>query len=183
MDRRIRKTRESIFKAFTHLLAKKDFNHITIEEIINRADVGRATFYSHFETKDYLLKEFCEELFCHLFDMSADDGEEHCHIFTCDGSTSIVVHLFEHLKKNDNHIIQLLSSPNNQLFLQYFRENLVDLIEMNPTLFETHVRKNVSADFWQNHIVSTLAETIHWWIANGMKESPELISEYFFRVV
>ena len=76
MDRRQRKTREAIFSAFTELLSKKDFNQITVGEIIERADIGRATFYSHFETKDFLLKEFCEELFCHIFDAENDEGHE-----------------------------------------------------------------------------------------------------------
>jgi AcrR family transcriptional regulator len=59
MDRRQRKSRESIFSAFTDLLSEKDFTQITVGEIIERADVGRATFYAHFETKDYLLIELC----------------------------------------------------------------------------------------------------------------------------
>ena len=49
---------------FTELLAKKSLDRITVGEIIERADVGRATFYAHFETKDFLLRE----LFCHVFD-------------------------------------------------------------------------------------------------------------------
>ena len=57
MDRRQRKTREAIFTAFIELLSKKDFAQITVGEIINQADIGRATFYSHFETKDFLLKD------------------------------------------------------------------------------------------------------------------------------
>ena len=56
MDRRQRKTREAIFSAFTELLSQKDYTQITVGEIIALADVGRATFYAHFETKDYLLK-------------------------------------------------------------------------------------------------------------------------------
>ena len=89
MDRRQRKTREAIFKAFTELLSKKDFNQITVGEIIGNADVGRATFYSHFETKDFLLKEFCEELFCHIFDAENNSGHDHKHIFECDCSESV----------------------------------------------------------------------------------------------
>ena len=125
MDRRQRKTRQAIFDALITLLSKKDFDHITVGEIIDCADVGRATFYAHFETKDFLLKELCEELFCHIFDIENGESHSHKHIFECDGSDSVFLHLFEHLKKNDNNILALLSSQNNELFLKYFKNNLI----------------------------------------------------------
>ena len=98
MDRRQRKTREAIFAALIKLLSKKDFAQITVGEIIEQADVGRATFYAHFETKDDLLKELCEELFCHLFD--AMEGHTHRHIFACEAPDSVFLHLFQHLQRN-----------------------------------------------------------------------------------
>ena len=183
MDRRQRKTREAIFKAFTGLLSKKDFNQITVGEIIEVADIGRATFYSHFETKDYLLKEFCEELFCHIFDTELNQNCEHHHIFSCEGSDSVILHLFEHLRKNDNNILLLLSSRNNELFLRYFRSNLEDLVKSHRALFDSPKNKKVPRSFWENHIVSTLVETLNWWVKDGMKETPEEITEYFFSVL
>ena len=54
MDRRQRKTREAIFNAFITLLSKKNYNGITVGEIIEVANIGRATFYAHFETKAFL---------------------------------------------------------------------------------------------------------------------------------
>ena len=132
MDRRQKKTREAIFIAFTGLLSKKHYNQITVGEIIERADVGRATFYAHFETKDFLLKALCEELFCHIFDASEAGGEKHRHIFDCDAPASVSLHLFEHLQKNDNNILELLACENNELFLRYFKDNLKKLMEIRP---------------------------------------------------
>ncbi len=183
MDRRQRKTREGIFKAFIGLLAKKNFNQITVGEIIERADVGRATFYAHFETKDFLLKELCAELFCHIFDAIEEGGGGHKHIFECDTTAPVILHLLQHLQKNDNHILELLGGENNELFLRYFKENLLRLIEKQRLLFEGKKPELVSDDFWFNHIVATLVETIHWWIDKGMKEAAETVYAYFLAVV
>ena len=180
MDRRQRKTREAIFKAFTELLSKKDFEQITVGEIIDKADIGRATFYAHFETKTFLLRELCEELFCHIFDSMNNQHPEHRHIFDCDAPNSVFLHLFQHFKKNDNNILELLSSQNNDLFLGYFKTNLKTMIVSQLDLFETRKNEKLPEDFWINHITSTFVETLRWWIDNGMKETPETITEYFY---
>ena len=58
MDRRKRKTRNSIRKAFNELLLKKEYNTITITEIATTADIDRKTFYLHYNSIDDILKEF-----------------------------------------------------------------------------------------------------------------------------
>lgn len=183
MDRRQRKTREAIFAAFTELLSEKEFGRITVGEIIERADVGRATFYAHFETKDFLLKELCEELFAHIFEASTGDADAHTHIFDCDAPDSVFLHLLQHLQKNDNNILELLSCPNNELFLRYFKAELVKLIESQKELFEEGMANELPEDFRLNHIAATLVETVRWWIDNGMSESAEEITGYFFMAV
>ena len=181
MDRRQTKTREAIFQAFTDLLAKKRFNQITVGEIIEKANVGRATFYAHFETKDFLLKEFCEELFCHIFDATQENESQHKHIFDCDAPTSVVLHLLQHLQKNDHHILSLLACENNGLFLQYFKENLKSLIVQQEKLFEN--KKALPQGYWINYVATTFVETVRWWIDTGMRESPETLSDYFMATI
>lgn len=182
MDRRQRKTREAIFKAFTELLAKKDFNNITVGEIIARADVGRATFYAHFETKDYLLKELCRELFCHIFD--AESGEHsHRHIFECDASDSVFLHLFRHLQKNDNQILDLLAGENNDLFLRYFKSGLKGLVKSQIDTLKREKHSGLPQEFLVNHIAVTFVETVRWWANNGCEQSPETVTQYFLSVV
>ena len=181
MDRRQRKTRELIFNAFTELLSEKEYEKITVGEIIQKADVGRATFYAHFETKDYLLKELCAELFCHIFD--AENNTQHRHIFVCDAPDSVFLHLFMHLRRNDNNILRLFTSPCNDLFLRYFKENLKILAKTSLPLFEDKKPEKLPDDFWINHICSVFTETAKWWTDNGMKESPETITEYFLLAI
>lgn len=183
MDRRQRKTREAIFSAFIELMYQKKLNQITVGEIIEKADVGRATFYAHFETKDFLLKELCEELFCHIFDAANEHSNNHRHIFECDAPDSVFLHLLEHLKKNDNHIAELLSCENNELFLQYFKSGLLKLTESQLDLFINEYPRPVPKDFLINFIASTFTETVRWWIKNGMKQSPETINQYFLAVI
>ena len=179
MDRRQKKTRESIFNAFTELLSQKHYNQITVGEIIEKADIGRATFYTHFETKDFLLKALCEELFCHIFDATEESGKTHRHIFNCDAPSSVTLHLLQHLQKNDNKILDLLACENNELFLWYFKENLKDLIKNHPHLFGGEKPREIPYDYWINHISATFVETIRWWLHNGMKESPQTLADYF----
>ena len=183
MDRRQRKTREAIFNAFIELLSNQHFNQITVADIIEKADVGRATFYSHFETKDYLLKEMCEELFCHLFDNICDENNDHHHIFVCDSQDNVFLHLLKHIQKNDNNILKLLSSQNNDLFLEYFKKNITKYVSNNISLFPTPAISKFPESFWINHICTSFIETVKWWINSGMKESPKTISEYFYTVV
>ena len=183
MDRRQRKTREAIFSAFTQLLSKKDLNQITVGDIIQTADVGRATFYAHFETKDFLLKELCEELFCHIFDAIQQDRPAHRHIFHCDAPDSVFLHLFQHLLKNDNGILQLLSGQNNHLFLQYFQAGLRKTVISQLPFFETRKDARLPDSYWVDHICSVFVQTLRWWIDHGTQESPETITNYFYWAV
>lgn len=177
MDRRQKRTREAIFHAFTALLSEKDFERITVGEIIQRADIGRATFYSHFETKDFLLKALCEELFSHIFHGIYTGNSR---IFDCDAPDSVFLHLLQHLHRNDNGILTLLSCRNNDLFLRYFKTGLEQLVITQLPDFLPRKNPALPEDFWVHHIASTFVETVRWWIDHKMQQSPETIAEYFY---
>lgn len=182
MDRRQRKTREAIFSSFSSLASEKNFMHITVGEIIERADVGRATFYAHFETKDFLLKEFCRELFCHIFD-TAEEHFDHRHIFKCNAEDSVFLHLFRHLMKNDNNILALLFSENNELFLSYFKSELEVLVDKNISAFDDNKRNSLPRSLRKSYVAAAFTETLRWWMNGGKRETPETVYEYFCLLV
>lgn len=183
MDRRQKKTRDAIFSAFAELLSQKHYNQISVQEIIDAANVGRTTFYAHFETKDYLLKSLCEELFGHIIDTAMGLPHGHYH-YSCGSKTdSVFLHLVRHLQENDRNILELLSSENNEIFMKYFKTNLRTLIVTQYA--QKGLLKNAALpeDYLVNHIASSFVETIDWWLSRGMKETPETITEYFLGVI
>lgn len=54
-DRRVRRTRARLHQALSDLIAEKGYERTTVQDILDRADVGRSTFYHHYSTKDDLL--------------------------------------------------------------------------------------------------------------------------------
>lgn len=183
MDRRQRKTRAAIFEAFIDLLAKYHYSQITVGQIIQQADVGRATFYAHFETKDDLLKALCGELFDHIAESAAGGEATHNHIFDCDTTGNVFLHLLQHLQKNDNHILDLLSCRNDTLFLHYFKDALKSLVRNQLPLFAHRKADCLPGEFWVDHIAGVFVETVRWWQVWEREAPPERIVEYFFLAV
>lgn len=183
MDRRQKKTREAIFQTFTSLLAQKNYIQISVQEIIDAADIGRTTFYAHFETKDYLLKDLCEELFGHIIDTAMGLPHGHYH-YSCGSTTdSVFLHLLRHLQENDRNILELLTSQNNEIFIQYFKNNLKKLIMTQYADKGLLQNSKLPEGYLVNHISSSFVETVSFWLSRGMKESPEEITEYFLAAI
>src|SRR5713101_2891065 len=62
MDRRAARTRRSLHQALIALILRKGYDAITVQEIIDEADVGCATFYAHYRGKEDLLRGGFEAL-------------------------------------------------------------------------------------------------------------------------
>lgn len=60
-DRRVRRTKLLLHRALIELILEKGYSRTTVQDILDRADVGRSTFYSHYRDKDDLLVVSCTE--------------------------------------------------------------------------------------------------------------------------
>lgn len=61
-DKRITKTKRSLKDALIEMLAREDFEHISITELCHRADISRITFYSHYSDKYTLLDDIFNDM-------------------------------------------------------------------------------------------------------------------------
>lgn len=68
MDRRTRHTRQALRDALTALLRRKNYDDITVQDIVEAADVGRSTFYLHCSGKEDLLRRGLRTLRSELVD-------------------------------------------------------------------------------------------------------------------
>lgn len=156
---------------------------ITVQEIIDAANIGRTSFYAHFETKDDLLKALCEELFGHIISSAMDCTHTHGLYSNNNVPESVFCHLLQHLQENENNILELLSCENSDLFLRYFKDNLKELLQNQFVNQNRRNNKDIPQDFLVNHITGSFVEMVLWWIKNQMKEPPEKLDKYFRAVI
>ena len=170
-DRRITKTRKAIYAAFLQLLNQKDYESITVQEIIDLADVGRSTFYSHYESKELLLDELCQKLFHHLF-----ERDEHL------SPQDYLAHIFQHFKKNQDHVSSLLLSKNDYFIRQLQKE------------LEHHVYPMVADDlqgayptipssYLKHFVVTNFIETLTWWLREGKIYSEREVVDFYLEIL
>lgn len=175
MDRRQKKTRKAVFEAFTGLLETKSYSNISVQEIIDAANIGRSTFYAHFETKDELLRALCTEIFEHVF--SDDLHKESTHDFSARKKDIVgeITHILYHLNDSRPYIKSILSCESGEMFMRYFKEYLVQL-------FSGELGKHssdVPQEYMLHHMVCDFAETVRWWMKHE-QYSAEDVSRFFF---
>lgn len=56
VDRRVRKTRDAIYAAFASLVVERGYDQMTVEDVLEAADIARSTFYAHFPGKSAVLQ-------------------------------------------------------------------------------------------------------------------------------
>lgn len=179
MDRRQLKTRKAVFDAFEKLISEKKYADITVKDIIDAADIGRTTFYAHFDTKDSVLDELCSDLFDHIFEEHLT--EEHTHDFSKSEHSEkhMLTHILYHLKEDKERYGRLFTGESADIFWSRF-----------GTLFREHLKNQLDSGAWkvscrlpedlyENLYISSFIEIAKWWFKHSCEESPEQVESYF----
>ena len=170
-DRRITKTRKAIYAAFLQLLNQKNFETITVQEIIDLADVGRSTFYSHYESKELLLDELCRYLFHHLFEREENISIE-----------AYLTHIFLHFKKNQDHVTSLLFSKNDYFLRQLQKELEHHVYPMVAEDLKVSYPK-IPASYLKHFVVTNFIETLTWWLRKGKSYKEDQVVRFYLDVI
>lgn len=179
MDRRQQKTQKLIYDAFLNLLSRKNYSKITVKDIIEEANIGRSTFYSHFETKDHLLEFLFNDLFSHVF--TEDLYDEGSHNFSNNRQNFImsITHALYHLKENKSNLLKLLASENSEYTYPYFYKSMGNYTKYMVKKRNEHSKIKIPQDLVANHISFSFFQIVRWWAQNQLRETPEKVAAYF----
>ena len=112
-DRRTRKTKAAIEKAFLELMTKKDISKITIRDITDKADTNRSTFYTHYEDIYDLLDSIENKVLEEMAVLPEFDMQT-----LIDGGHIDITPALEYIKNNRAVFAALMHSSRNAKFLR-----------------------------------------------------------------
>jgi AcrR family transcriptional regulator len=176
-DRRVQKTRQILQKAILGLIVEKEYESITVQNILDRANVGRSTFYTHYQDKGELLHS-CFDEFHKLL-------EQHT-LSISKGSPSPI-----DLESNLDFTLKLLkfAERNCQLFKALLKQQ--DLSEsIQDSLFgyfhepfeiwmARNINSSVPSEIVTRYFINAFFGTFKWWVCNDMPYTAEEIDRYF----
>ena len=193
-DRRVQRTRQALRSSLIELIKEKGYDALSVEEITERANLGRATFYLHYKDKeDLLVDEFSEMLYerartlaeipfsAWLPDLENQDQT------TEESLASPLLAIFQHVA---NHADLYRILPKNEkadrifgrirkISTQAITEFIQTKIENDPTplLFE------VPVDLLAAYFSGALISCVNWWLERDLSYSPEEMTRMFQRLL
>lgn len=160
MDRRIKRTRRLLSEALASLTQEADYHEISIRSLTQRADVGYATFYRHFKSKDELLTYCMRQV---LREIQTAVKPELSHY---EESLSI----FEILQRHKQICQLALNLPDDHPACVPVWEEIEEwLVELYSVRDETNIPQALA----MNHMIKSCRELARWWLNHGQSYSTE----------
>jgi AcrR family transcriptional regulator len=167
VDRRVQRTQQLLHAALMSLVQEKGFESLTVQDIIDRANVGRATFYAHFESKEDLLASGIEGLRASLRERrrqalsAATDADDRLFAFSHE--------LFVHANEHRTMFRAMLGKRSGAVIQQLLHKMLVDLVrdEVKALLKSNAAETPVEA--FSQFIGGGLFGLLIWWGVGNMR--------------
>jgi AcrR family transcriptional regulator len=157
-DRRIQRTEELLRGALGALIREKPYEDIVVKEILGRANVGRSTFYAHFDGKDDLLRNCVH----HLVQPAGPQGGRQAKPVRTEDILWFSLPILEHVER---HRPGPGTGGVGKWQHEQLREPIAELIaaETGRALHDRAVRR-VPPDLLVRWVVSTFVLVLNWWL-------------------
>lgn len=177
-DRRTRKTRQLLRGALLGLLKEKRYDEISVQDVIERADVARSTFYMHYTDKDDLLTGG-QGIFAENLDhqMTAHTGGS--------GAPAFSARIWFYHVQSQGGILKLIAKddPAMELAMKTLRgiihRSMQEGMQSHAPAGNDGVPRPVIVDY----LSDSLMTLIKWWLKDGMRRTPEQMDDMFQRLV
>ncbi len=171
-DRRSQRTRHLLSAALVELIREKDYKTITVNDIIERADVGRSTFYAHYRDKDDLFLGELDrviEVLSHRI-----PGQDEMPFFPSLG-------LFQHVSEEYELYKALVWTPGIDLLIKHMQKSLTQRVEQG--LQNNGQEYDVPIPILANFITGSFLNLLKWWLENKKKQTPEQMDSMFRKLI
>ena len=171
-DRRVRYTKMVIRESFLDLLQTKDISQISIKEICEKADINRATFYSHYQDPYDLMEKIEAQLFLNIEECINDYREK-----SADQTpVHLVERIFDYISENAKLCRLLLSERGNL----NFQKRIMNLVYDKNLMEMTHgagIPKE-QAEYIDSFILTGCIGVIQKWLDEDMNKTPRYMAEF-----
>lgn len=176
-DRRTLRTQEALLNALIDLLKVKHYDAISVKDIIDQANVGRSTFYAHFQTKDDLLKCGFERVLDLLLDLLVFDA-------TNRRLTLNTAPLFRHAQGHAGLFRTLAWGSGFEVITAQGQASLgVKFQQALSPILTAERQETVPLSALSYSLAGSLLILLKWWLENGMPGSPETMDGIFQQLV
>ena len=173
-DRRTRRTRQLLRGAFVALLKEKRYEDVSVQDIIERADVARSTFYVHYVDKEDLLVGrwgvFASNLGVHADGLKHEESDGHSILST--------LGWFSHIEAQGDLLKIIAKDPAMDLAMKTLHGILLEDMQMR---IQNHLPENENAPIPPSlaveYLAGSLMTLLKWWVKQGMSYPPERMDE------
>lgn len=176
-DRRGTRTRRVLKDALVELILEKRYDSITVQNVIDRADVGRSTFYSHYRDKD--------DLFLSSWEGLLDAVVSHIKWENiAQGRFMPVMELFSHVRDFHDFYEALVRSRKTALIYRSGHIYLSRRIESALTeALAKSAKPAVSVSILANYLAAGMMNLMKWWLDHKMPYTPERMDEIYHELL
>ena len=166
------RTKKALRRALLELMTERGYEVIGIQDIVDRADVGRSTFYAHYADKDDLLVENMAALGDYLRMKMADAQEAVPH-----PALAFSLPMLEHMDEARMMFRGLLGPKRSRVVHVFFNDILCELVR--ERLGTQELPQGVVVQF----LVAGFMAVARWWIIESPKSSVAQVQEIYLRLV